>query len=188
MEAFQIIYKTSLFHLDDADTLRNFVDRVPEYSLRMIGNLQVRLTVPTWTQNLLTFQLIRSCILNSLPGLLHLNMRVVVAQDSSPLESREICTIEEQLWSSTMLPQLKSVITQVHKSWTYSLQQVLNGRSDESFSKKRFLHDAAPYNWASSVRSSRSTWYDSTRLCMQNYWRTREDQYGRALQRLLMGR
>jgi len=116
MEAFQIIYKTSLFHLDDADTLRNFVDRVPEYSLRMIGNLQVRLTVPTWTQNLLTFQLIRSCILNSLPGLLHLNMRVVVAQDSSPLESREICTIEEQLWSSTMLPQLKSVITQVHKS------------------------------------------------------------------------
>jgi len=108
MEALQMIYKTSVFCFSTANALHTFVDRVPERYLRIVGNLQVRLTVPTWTQNLLTSQLIRSCILNSLPGLLHFNMRIIIAQDSSPFGRREICTIEEQLLSSTMLPQLKS--------------------------------------------------------------------------------
>lgn len=139
LEALQTIYKTSLFYFDDADTLRTFVDRVPEQSLRIIGNLRVRLTVATWKRVLLTFQLIDSCILNSLPGLSHLNVRILVAQGCSSHEWRVSCTIEEPLLNSAMLPQLRCANLELTVYSRSLMDEVTRASADNYFDIMRHL-------------------------------------------------
>jgi len=127
VEALRNIYKTSLFCFEDADTLRNFVDRVPEQSLRIVSNLRIHLIIRTGTLNLLTFQLIRSCILGSLPSLSHLHMTIRLAKNFSLCESRTVCTIEERLQSSTILPQLKCAMLRL-TTWSHpDMEEAITG-------------------------------------------------------------
>lgn len=107
IEALQMIYKTSIFCFIEADTLRAFVDRVPERSLSLIGNIQIHLSVLYCLTDTEPLHLIRSCLLSSLPAPLHLNLVMSVRHICSPQPLREEFTIEEQLPSSPILPQLK---------------------------------------------------------------------------------
>jgi len=151
-EALQIIFKTSLFNFDEVETLRNFVDRVPEQSLSILANLQIHLSVSTWARNLLTLQLVRSCILGPLPGLSYLDWTTAIGQNWSYLDctttfvrgrsssrSKTDFTIKEQLLSSITLPQLKCAILKITVNGDTHEIETIKVWARQDFDKMRHL-------------------------------------------------
>lgn len=133
IEALQIIYETSVFYFVEADTLRSFVDRVPERSLSLIGNVQIYLTVVDWIADTEPLHLIRSCLLNSLPGLLYLNLMVSVIHICSPYPLRGEFSIKEQLSSSPMLPQVKCATLQLRVRGQSNGSETIEARARRDF-------------------------------------------------------
>lgn len=109
-EAKETIYKTNRFCFRSPRAFRTFIDRLSPSSLSILAHLQIDLKTTCCVEDTWIHQLISSCVVARLPGLLYLRLKIWVIR-TYPLGSGSLLfDSSEEILRSSKMRQLKSAL------------------------------------------------------------------------------